>query len=464
MVGHDRPSVLERHPSVMGCIGTTGRIGQCASVLATGMARLAGAGAATGSAHIAGRDADSPWAIPWPAWKAILRRTWSETSEDNMGLVAAGVAFYGFLAIVPMMAALVLIYGLVADVATVLRDIGTLAELLPAYAAKFIAHQLVEVVQASDGKKGLGLAVAIGVALFGARNGAASIVTALNIAYEETETRGIVRLTWIALTITVAAVLLAALAVVAISALGHLENVVPAIPDAMLSLGKILSYIMLALGGAAGAATLYRYGPDRAHTRWVWLTPGSVFAALGWMILSLGFGVYVSNVDDYSATYGSLSAIAVMLTWLYLSSYILLLGAEFNSELEHQTAKDTTEGAEQPLGSREAWAADHVAGEAARPAPPPSEHIGTDAANAGSAKTFVSDYLVLRTAGRAAHLAGLARNRFLPSAVAAAGLVFLGRRGEARKGAALLAVAGGLAWLHRAPLPGEAAARSGRSI
>lgn len=132
-------------------------------------------------------------------------------------------------------------------------------------------------------------------------------------------------------------------------------------PGPVLLLGKVAAYVLLALGGAAGAATLYRYGPDRARARWVWLTPGSVAAAIGWVVLTLGFGAYIARVGDYSATYGSLSAIVVLLTWLDLSSYVLLLGAEFNSELEHQTVRDTTSGGERPLGTRGAWAADHVA-------------------------------------------------------------------------------------------------------
>jgi membrane protein len=408
-----------------------------------------------------GRSATSPWGMPLAAWKAVLQRTWAETSEDNMGLVAAGVAFYGFLAIVPMLAALVLIYGLVADGPTVLRDIGHLADLLPPYAAKFLAAQLIEVVQASDGKKGLGLAMAIALALFGARNGAASIITALNIAYEEAETRGFIRQTALALGMTAAAVLLAGIAVLAIAALGHLEALLPTMPDGLIGVGKLVSYLLLALAGAAGAATLYRYGPDRARARWIWLTPGSMFAAVGWLILSLGFGVYVAVVDDYSATYGSLSAIVVMLTWLYLSSYVLLLGAELNSELEHHTIRDTTEGAEKPLGDREAWVADHVAGEAStspdsRASPmsdaPAEKTEETDSVSPGkdpSPRSALAEYGTIRAVHWSERLVGIAKIGALPSAAAATGLASIRREGGARRGAFLLLLAGGLAWIGR---------------
>ena len=419
---------------------------------------------------VAGRAAASPYQMGWSAWKQVLKRVWSESSEDNIGLVAAGVAFYGFLAIVPLLGSVVLLYGLIADTDTVLHDIRALVTTLPAYVAKLIADQLVEVVTASMGKKGLGLLAALGLALFGARNGAASLITALNIAYEEVETRGIVRQTMLALGITACGVLLAFLAVLAIAALGHLEALLPTLPDALLVVGKLAAYALLGLGGAAGSATLYRYGPDRAKARWVWLTPGSLFAAFGWLLLSLGFGVYVANVDDYSATYGSLSAIVVLLTWLYLSSYILLLGAELNAELEHQTARDTTEGIETPLGTRQAWVADNVAGESVQdeaPRPPPLsdepvavEHVGKDATPAVAARVVVTptveaprsiaaDAATVRMTAAGSRLVGLGRVGALPSVAAAGGLVLLRRRGQALKGGALLLAAGTLAFLGR---------------
>lgn len=411
-----------------------------------------------------GRDAVSPWDMRWPAWKQVLKRTWTEAGEDNIGLVAAGVAFYGFLAIVPLLGSVVLLYGLIADTDTVLRDIRTLVTTLPAYVAKLLAQQLVEVVTASTGKKGLGLVVALGLALFGARNGAASLITALNIAYEERETRGLIRQTLLALGITATGVFLAFIAVLAIAALGHLEALLPAIPDPILVLGKVLAYALLAIGGAAGAATLYRYGPDRAHARWVWLTPGSLFAAVGWLLLSLVFGIYVANVDDYSATYGSLSAIVVLLTWLYLSSYILLVGAELNAELEHQTARDTTQGGETPLGTRDAWVADHVAGRSAQDDAERASPLSDEPAKmtmegtaaepvvthiSPPARSITADAATIRTVAATSRLAGLGRIGALPSVVAAGGLVLLRRRGQGLKGSLVLIAAGTLAFLGR---------------
>lgn len=311
--------------------------------------------------NAAGREAVSPWALGWPAWKAIALRTWREASQDNVGLVAAGVAFYGFLALVPLLGAIVLSYGIVAEPETVMRNMRQLTSVMPTDAAQLIGEQLMNVVKTADGKKGFDLLLALGVALFGARNGAGAIVTALNIAYEEEEKRSFVRLNLLALAMTSAAVLIAVLAMVAIAAMGHLEELLPALPSWIAIVGKLFAYVLLTAAGAAGAATLYRYGPSRERASWVWITPGSAFSAICWLLLTIGFGVYVANFGNYNATYGSLGTVVVLLTWLYLSSYILVFGAELNSEIEHQTATDTTTGPTRPMGERGAWMADHVA-------------------------------------------------------------------------------------------------------
>jgi YihY family inner membrane protein len=390
-------------------------------------------------ADASGRAAESPWAMGWPAWKAVLKRSWAETNKDNVGLIAAGVAFYGFLAIAPMLAATVLTYGLVASPTTVLAHVQQLTEMMPADAAKLVGEQLLAVVQSADGKKGLGLLAALAIALFGARNGAGAIITALNVAYEEEETRGFLRVTLTALGITLAAVLVAIVAGLAVTALGHLETIFPAAPGFVLLAGKLLSYLLLLLVGAGAAATLYRFGPSRAGAKWQWITPGSLFSAIGWAILTVGFGIYVANFGNYNATYGSLGAVVVLLTWLYLSSYILIMGAELNSELEHQTAQDTTTGAAAPIGARGSWVADHVAeGEATGPTAPalanaePPAHSG---AGTRVGANFVQLLLVKR--------AGLIR-----AAGAGYGLKLL-HKGRALPGAAVLAGLAALAWATR---------------
>jgi membrane protein len=399
-----------------------------------------------------GRDASSPLAIPAKGWKEVLLRAWREASDDNVGIVAAGVAFYGFLALVPLLGAIVLSYGLIAEPETVLRNMNNLTSVMPTDAAKLIGEQLMNVVKTSGSKKGFGLVLALALALFGARNGAGSIVTALNIAYEEKETRSFVRLNLLALAMTVAAVLVAVIAMVAIAAMGHLEKLFPGAPGFVLIGGKILSYALVALGGAAGAATLYRYGPSRDEAKWVWLTPGSIGASVLWLALTLGFGIYVAKFGNYNATYGSLGTVVVMLTWLYLSSYVLLLGAELNSELEHQTERDTTTGPEQELGARRAKVADTVAGgigkDADSPAMGPSE--GNDESErdtAHASPTMPRDYATSRIAQRAGRLAGFEKVGAVPSLLATGGLALLRSRKRAPTGIAFLAAGAALAWL-----------------
>lgn len=403
-----------------------------------------------------GRTADSPLEIPARGWKQVAVRTWKQSSEDNVGLVAAGVAFYAFLALVPLLGATVLTYGLVADPHIVAKNVKSLANVLPQDAAKLIGQQLMSIVQTSGGKKGFGLLIAIAVAIFGARNAAGSIVTALNIAYEEEDTRGFLRVNLLALAITAAAVALAVIALLAIAALGYLEQLLPHAPGFLLTLGKIVSYVLLFLGAAAAAATLYRYGPDRKRAQWKWITPGTIFAAVTWLVLTFGFGLYVSKFGSYNKTYGSLATVVILVTWLYLSAYVFLFGAELNSELEHQTEKDTTEAGDKPLGQRGAWSADHVAGsdEPSKPSgqdvSPPKQDKSPSHPGSGptlpmsSEPTVGGQYVTARVANRAGAIAGLRKVGMASAALSTLGLSLLRKRGREGAGAALLATAVGL--------------------
>ena len=400
-----------------------------------------------------GRTADSPFEIPTRGWKQVAVRTWKQSSEDNIGLVAAGVAFYAFLALVPLLGATVLTYGLVADPQTVASNVKSLTSVMPQDAAKLIGQQLLSVVQTSGGKKGLGIVIAIAVAIFGARNAAGSIITALNIAYEEEESRGFLRVNLLALAITAAAVLMAVIALLAIAALGYLQRLFPHAPSILLTLGKVVSYVLLLLGAAAAAATLYRYGPDRKRAKWKWITPGTAFAAVTWLVLTFGFGVYVSKFGNYNKTYGSLATVVILVTWLYLSAYVFLFGAELNSELEHQTEKDTTEAGDKPLGQRGAWSADHVAGsdEPSKPSgqdvSPPTQDKSPESAPTppmSSEPTVGGQYVTARVANRAGTIAGLRKVGMASAALSTLGLSLLRKRGREGAGAALLATAVGL--------------------
>ena len=368
----------------------------------------------------AGRDAASPWQIPADGWRAVLKRAWAEASDDNIGLIAAGVAFYAFLSIVPLLGATVLLYGLVADPQTVSANVAALTQVMPRDVAKLIGDQLLQVVTTSDGAKGLGLAIALGVALWGATNGAGAVLTAVNIAYEERDTRNIVVQKLLALAVVLGGVVVALAAITTMAAIGFLDDLMPNAPGIVRGAIRLVAYLILAGLAAGAAASLYRYGPHRSHARWTWLTPGSVGATLLWLLMTTGFGFYVANFGSYDATYGSLGAIVVMLTWLSLSAYVFLLGAELNSELERQTDRDTTTGTAAGPGARGAAMAD--GGDASpRPASPRA--------------TLVSADTLLGTGGPVGALA------------AAAGLAAL-RRGRGW-GVVLVGAAAAIAWRRR---------------
>jgi membrane protein len=308
-----------------------------------------------------GHQARSPSEIPAPGWKDIARRTYKRTWDDNVGLVSAGVAFYGFFALLSLLGMTVLVYGFAADPRLVIRDVHGLTAILPGNVATLIGDQLLNAVRASEGRKGAALLLALAVGVYGGTNGAAATITALNIAYEEKEKRGLLVFYLTAVGMTLCAIMLALVILSATTAAATLGRLVPDASGATILAGKVLTDIALVLVAALVAATLYRFGPSREDAKWKWITPGSIFAAASWLVLTLLFGLYVSNLTDYDATYGSLGAVVALLTWLYLSAYAFVFGAELNSEIEHQTAKDSTTGAPEQMGARGAWAADNVA-------------------------------------------------------------------------------------------------------
>ena len=377
--------------------------------------------------------------MPLAAWKLVATRTWTALGRDNISLAAAGVAFYGFVALVPMLAAFVLGYGMIAEPGTVIQDMQKMMSVMPADAAKLIAEQLLSVVHTSSTKKGFGLIVALVLALYGARNGASAIITGLDIAYEEQEDRSFIRLVLLSLAITIGGIIVAIIAMIAVAALGHLDDLFASAPHFVIVAGKLVSYLALVLTGACGAATLYRFGPDRRKAKWVWITPGSLIAAVLWLLLTIGFSLYVADFGNYNATYGSLGAVIVFLTWLYLSAYVLLFGAEINAELERQTKADTTVGPPMPIGERGASVADQVAEMKEAPA---ADHRNISP----SRKT---DLVTAGLTSRGAPLIGLERAGKLPVILTTVGLAALRREGRAGLGIALLATGGAWAWLGR---------------
>lgn len=290
--------------------------------------------------HDAGVGARSPFQVPASGWLAVMKRTWTETGDDNIGLIAAGVAFYAFAAIVPLLAAVVLSYGLFAAPETVQRNIQAIFSSMPREAAALATDQLLGVIRSSEGKKGVGLVVALAVAFYGATKGASAVITGLNVAYGVHESRGFVRTNLLYLSVVAGGVAMIFLAMLATALVAFLENLLPGAPGVVLLLLRLVGYLVLAALVVTAAAALYYVGPATAQPRWLWLSPGSLGATGLWLAGTALFGFYVTNFGNYGATYGSLSAVVVLLTWLWLSAYVFLLGAELNAELERQVEDD----------------------------------------------------------------------------------------------------------------------------
>lgn len=308
-----------------------------------------------------GHQAEAPGDIPRRAWKDIVARTYKRIWDDNVALVSAGVAFYGFFALLSLLGLIVFTYSFVTDPRSVIELMSGLTSVLPTDVASIIAQQLLTVVQSSSKAKGLGLLIAVLVAIYGGTNGASAIITALNIAYEEKEKRSLVSFYLLAVELTLGALVVALVALAGTAALALLQRIIPAAPYPLVLAGKLLGYVLLVLVAAGIAATLYRFGPSREDAKWEWITPGSLFAAVAWLLLTVAFGFYLGHLTNYEASYGSLAAVVAMLTWMYFSAYAFVIGAELNSEIEHQTARDSTTGSPVPIGERGAWAADNVA-------------------------------------------------------------------------------------------------------
>lgn len=275
--------------------------------------------------------------VPRGIWQ-IGKRTWSEASEDNLGLIASGIAFNIFLSLIPLLTAVVLTYGLVASPDEVARHIETLAGIAPPEVAAVIGEQLRGMVASAGRTTGIGLAVALGLAMFGALRGANGIVTGMNIVYNTSETRSFIRTSGLAIAIILGLVVLLLLASVALSLLNMLEALLPDLGGVVHTLLEVAFWIGAAATACFVIALINAHAPDRPREALRRYLPGALLATAVWIAATIGFSFYVSNFADYNATYGALGAVIIFLTWLYLSAYILLLGAELNQVLARRRA------------------------------------------------------------------------------------------------------------------------------
>lgn len=316
--------------------------------------------AATGSGQERGHQAVSPRDIPWAGWKDILKRTYREGNDDHISVVAAGVAFYGLLALFPAIAALISVAGLVFDPLEVVQQLAQWTASLPEAAAAIIQGQGASVASGAGSALSLAAIGGLALTLYSAAKGTKTLMEGMNVAYDEQETRGFVRQNLIALGLTglmILALLFAAGLGVAVPVI--IETL--ALPPALETVLNIVRWIVLALVAMTGLSVMYRFGPSREDAEWRWITPGAVVAILLWIGATAIFSLYVRNFGSYNETYGTLGGVIILLTWLWLSAYIVLMGAELNSEIEHQTAQDTTTGPDLPMGERGAVKADNVA-------------------------------------------------------------------------------------------------------
>jgi membrane protein len=305
-----------------------------------------------------GRQAERPQDIPAKGWMDIAKRTAKEVKADQVPLLAAGVAFYALLSLFPAIIAGVSIYGLVADPTTVRDQIAKLTQTLSPETAKLVGEQIRQVTAGAGGALGLATVLGILTALWSASSGMKALVTGVNLAYDQTETRKFLKLRGLALLLTVGAMVLVGVALVTI--VGY-PPVADTLPTALRWLVAILRFVILAGLLVVGLAVLYRHAPDRDQPRWTWVSWGSGIATVLWVLATVGFSIYANFFGNYNKTYGALAGVIILMFWLFLTAFVVLVGAELNTEMELQTAKDTTAGPSQPMGERQAHAADHVA-------------------------------------------------------------------------------------------------------
>ncbi|MBV0913202.1 YihY/virulence factor BrkB family protein [Anianabacter salinae] len=305
-----------------------------------------------------GRLAQSPFAIPARGWAQILRRVFlTQLAKDHVGLIAAGVAFYGLLALFPAITALIGLAGLAIDPAQVTSQIEALADTLPAQAADIVRSQAVDVAGAQQESLTLVAVFGLGLAVFSASKGVGSLIEGLNVAYDEQETRGYLRLMALRLVLTLVLILGLVVGLGAAVVLPAVLAVVNFGAMTEMLIGAARWALLLALA-SVGLAVLYRYAPDRRAARWLWLTPGSVLACILWLLATIAFAVYAENFGSYNESFGAIAGVIVLLMWLWISAYVVLIGAEINAEAERQTRVDTTVGPAMPMGVRGAVKAD----------------------------------------------------------------------------------------------------------
>jgi membrane protein len=280
------------------------------------------------------RSTATPSEIPAPGWKNTLLRVYNGISADRILANAAGVAFYVLLALFPGIAALVSIYGLFADPSSIAGHLDTISSVAPGGAIDVVREQMTRV--SAQGSTTLGISFALGlmISLWSANSGIKALFDALNVAYEEKEKRSFIRLNAITLLFTIGTLVFLTIALACVIALPVALNylTLPPVTGMLLKLARWP--ILLLLVGSA-LTLIYRYGPSRIEPRWRWITWGSACAAVAWLAASALFSWYAANFGSFNKTYGSLGAVIGFMTWIWLSTIVVLVGGKLNAEIEH---------------------------------------------------------------------------------------------------------------------------------
>lgn len=308
-----------------------------------------------------GHNAEKPIKIPSLGWKDIAKRTYSQIKKDHVQIVSAGVAFYFFMALFPAIIALINIYSLIIEPSEIQTQFDLISQFFPANVFSIITEILEPILSKDNQTLGWSLIISILISLWSANKGTSALFEGINIAYNEVDNRGFIKKTFITLIFTMGGILLTLLSLLFliffplfVDKLGLSESITTVIGwGRWIAIGSLLIF---------GLGLLYKNAPDRDDPKFKWVSWGAAIGAVLWILGSFLFSWYVTNFGSYDKVYGSFAAVIILLLWLFLTAFIILLGAEINSEMEHQTRKDTTIGEPEPIGERGGYHADHVAG------------------------------------------------------------------------------------------------------
>lgn len=301
----------------------------------------------------------SPLKFGVTQWWSVVKRTFKGIQTHNISLISAGVAFYFLLAIFPLLSGLVSLYGLMIEPEDIQRHIDTLIAVFPTQSQSVFEQQMESLIKKSTQTLSTGFILSLVLTIWSGGKGAKAMITATNISYRETKSRGFIRAAVAKIVLTLAIIISIIVTLGLMTFVPEFLSFVSGF-DISEDVATWLSWPLLLIVFNVGLASLYRYTPNRSSPKWRWVTPGSLIATMSWLLASLAFSYYLDNYASYSQTYGSIGGIVILLMWFYLTAFIILVGAEFNAACELETHSDSTVGQDQPLGERGADVADSV--------------------------------------------------------------------------------------------------------